>query len=1337
MTSTAPASSETAAGSRPPRRRRRGRVLWFVLLILVLLPVLALGGAWWWSGQDGSLARTLYWASGFQPLQAEGVQGSLRRGGQVERLQWQQDGLRVEVQGAELRWTPDALLQRRVQVDRLAAAHILIEDQGSAEPAEPSSGPPRLPPLPVQIEVQDIEIGELRWAGPPEFVARELQASLQSTGSGLQLDLARAQAQDGHWQGRVLLDLDGPLALDAVLAGVVDTSVPAVDSAPPLSLLARVHGPLADMQAQARLQALDSSVRPVSAQAVPALPPARQDLPALEAPDPAAAGAMTRLEASARITPWDEQPLPQAQARFQALDVGALWSEAPRTLLGGRVDLQPVQTEAGSGWDVQADIDNTAPGPWDRQQLPLEDLQLAVQWVEGVAEVRQLQARLGGGSLNTSGRWVAPPDAPVADEGPDGAQADGPALGQWQLDTRLQSINPAALDSRLAAYPLDGEIAVSGHDLRVDFDARLQPAANASAVDVGAASEPAQELTRQLQALRLKHLKLQGSWNEPELDIRQLDLHTDTASLGGTVRGDVQAEGGQARLQFQAPGVQLDLDGALWAEHGEGQLSLQLQDARRTLAWARGLPGLEAWLQEAGASGQAQLQARWRGGWRQPGLQARLQAPALELQLPAAQGDSESLQLQALDLSLDGQLAGERPSFQLALSGRLHQDERRLLLQLQGEGQGQAPGGDLAAASWDLRLHPQQLEWQDPALGAETWWAHVPEALQARWSPRDGGQFELQPGSLRVGPDSGVQSLRIDWEPLSWHQGELDTRGQVRGLNMSWAELLAGPALEEAGLSGDLELEADWNLKLGRELHLDARLKRSRGDLQFVNRDEDSGQEARVALGLSELMVQLRNEGPELHAELGWDSTQAGRARAVLSTRLTDRGPQADVRWDWPQDAPLQGQLQLSLPQLSTWSMLAPPGWRLRGQLEGELNLGGTRSDPQLQGTIGGQRLALRSVVDGVQLGRGRLQARLDGTRLLIDEFTLQGPGREGRGGQISAKGEAGLIDGRMQARMTASIDKLRASVRSDRQMTVSGRVEAGLEGQDIRVDGDLRVDQAWIELADENAPSLDDDVVLLGASQTPEPETPSAEPAGASPLNVQARMDIDLGEDFQLRGMGLETRLAGVLQLRASGPLDSIPQLRGEVRTLDGRFRAYGQHLEIDRGVIAFEEAVDNPRLDILALRPNYVSDQRVGVLVQGTALLPQVRLYSQPQLSDNQTLSWLLLGRAAPDSGAEAAMLQTAALAMLGGRDGGSMADKLGLDELGFSSDGSGDVAGTSVTLGKRLSDKLYAAYEHSLAGAGGTLLIFYELSRRWLVRGQTGEDSAVDLIFRLSFD
>ncbi|MFT4195180.1 translocation/assembly module TamB domain-containing protein, partial [Ottowia sp.] len=370
----------------------------------------------------------------------------------------------------------------------------------------------------------------------------------------------------------------------------------------------------------------------------------------------------------------------------------------------------------------------------------------------------------------------------------------------------------------------------------------------------------------------------------------------------------------------------------------------------------------------------------------------------------------------------------------------------------------------------------------------------------------------------------------------------------------------------------------------------------------------------------------------------------------------------------------------------------------------------------------------------------------------------------QGAGGTLRATGEAGWVDGRAQARLDATLDQLRASIRDDRQLTVSGSVQAALDGRAVQAGGRLRVDRARIVLPEESAPSLGSDVIVRGAGgqvgagrEAPgavaRPTSAAGQQAAAaerraekraeqreaeaSPLSIAASVQIDLGEDFRVQGLGVDTRLAGTLTLAANGPITTLPKLTGTVRTVDGTVRAYSQQLEISRGNIVFTGDAGNPTLDIIALRPNYASDQRVGAQVQGTALLPRIRLYSQPTLPDNEALAWLLLGRAAPSTGAEAAMLQSAALALLGGREGRGLASRFGLDELSFAGAESGTLAGASVTLGKRLSERLYAAYEHSLSGASGTLLIFYELSRRWTLRGQAGENAAVDLIYRLSFD
>jgi translocation and assembly module TamB len=103
----------------------------------------------------------------------------------------------------------------------------------------------------------------------------------------------------------------------------------------------------------------------------------------------------------------------------------------------------------------------------------------------------------------------------------------------------------------------------------------------------------------------------------------------------------------------------------------------------------------------------------------------------------------------------------------------------------------------------------------------------------------------------------------------------------------------------------------------------------------------------------------------------------------------------------------------------------------------------------------------------------------------------------------------------------------------------------------------------------------------------------------------------------------------------------------------------------------------------------------------------------------------------------------LQQAALALLGGSSGGlsgGLTSALGLDELSVrastnSTDGS--ATGATVTLGRRFSRNFYVAYERSLAGTLGTFYIFYDLSRRFTLRAQSGEQSAVDLIFTIRYN
>jgi translocation and assembly module TamB len=274
----------------------------------------------------------------------------------------------------------------------------------------------------------------------------------------------------------------------------------------------------------------------------------------------------------------------------------------------------------------------------------------------------------------------------------------------------------------------------------------------------------------------------------------------------------------------------------------------------------------------------------------------------------------------------------------------------------------------------------------------------------------------------------------------------------------------------------------------------------------------------------------------------------------------------------------------------------------------------------------------------------------------------------------------------------------------------------------------------------------LGDDVVVirpgmgqldLRALTAPsDPNAPSDSWLGVPDVRVM----LDLGQDFQLQGQGLNTRLTGQVELLSNASTRGLPRLSGQVRTEGGRYKAYGQQLNIDTGVLRFSGPYDNPSLDIIALRPNL--PQKVGVQISGTALLPRIRLYADPDLPDADKLAWLVLGRSAANGGAESAVLQQAAVALLSGNGKtltGELASSLGLDEISLASGSRSDATatGAAVTLGKRLSKDFYLVYETSLSGAFGSLYIFYDLSRRLTLRAQAGEQSALDLIFTVRRD
>lgn len=1253
----------------------------------LLGPLVLVGLAWalWlWSGSSGSLGAVIKgvnWAlPAGQRLQAQEVSGNLHQGGSIGQLVWEKNGLRIELNQGQVQidWSRFWHQPWPIKSVRVGTLHL---DDTSTTSTTPALSSLTLP-MPVQL---DWQVDRLTWHNTSQALATGLRGHYAYDQRLHTLILNEGQVAEGQYSGTAQLQALAPMALDMRIQGHIELPNRWAQKVGALSLEASVQGPLAGEKAELTAQAQ-------LAPSASATPTARQN-------SKANPEAMT-LQMQARLQPWQAQPVVQALLQAQALDLALLWPGAPQTRLSGQTQLTP----DGQGWHLHSEWQNSRPGPWDQQRLPASQLAIQADYQQGLWTVSRAKAQLAGGQLAGAGQQTAK---------------------GWTGHIELQALTPSQLHTALAGPPVQGQLKAS--------DTGTGPIALSADLSVVTSTRSGSPTAppNSSKPMQWQHVMLQGQWYQQEWDIHSLNLEAAQARLNAQFKYHPQRQTLQGQAQLNLPGLQAQVQGFGAPNQGQGHLQVDVQDAQQSMLWLLRFPFLAPAMQGLQASGRGQIKADWQGGFDQAdtAIQVAMTMPRLQYNPAKAlpwllqsgqiqiQGTLKDLQAQA-DLGLAH--GKDTLSLKTQMSTRRNDTSSP-------DWRGQVQGFRLEAAA-PTGSRPWRLELQKP------WSWQARPAMHPSRVQWDAAQWQVQ------GPSPGLAKLFLEegfWQASSTASApQTQAAARWEDVPLTWL-----PGLPGADMQSDVLLQGQWQMRTQPQLSMTAVIQRSQGDLR-IQTDSMPGQQ--LPAGLRDARLQLNLNGTALDTTLNWDSEHMGAVKAQASTQLNLSS--AGVQWA-PQ-APVQGWIEANLPQVGAWSLLAPPGWRVQGTLASRVELSGTRSQPQWQGRLQADNLAIRSTVQGIEFSQGQLIARLQGQQLILERLNLRGAGTQG--GELQAQGQLGwqanntafeLTNPMGSAKLVLKIQAkgLRVSNRADRRLAVSGDVTAEMDKGQWRMSGLVQADQALFILPEESTPSLGSDVQVLRTetvSLTKPPHTSA--PSWLGTPDVQIR--LDLGSDFQVQGQGLQTRLAGQVLLVSNSATRGVPRLTGQVRTEGGRYKAYGQQLDIDTGVLRFNGAYDNPNLDIIALRPNLA--QRVGVQVSGTALLPRIRLYADPEMPDADKLAWLVLGRSAASGGAESAVLQQAALVLLSGNGkslSGELANSLGLDEISLASGSRSDInaTGAAVTLGKRLSKDFYMAYESSLSGTFGSLYIFYDLSRRLTLRAQAGQQSALDLIFTLRKD
>lgn len=1305
--------------SKSARRRRWPARLAIGLLLLVLLLA---GAAYslvfteWGARNSWKLAtRALSGA-----LSGEIVGGSLAHGLDLRNVRWGNQTTTVTVDRVHGRWQL-SLSPRKLTIAALELGKVDVTVRPSKEPSEPARLPARIH-LPLEIDLQKLAISEV--------------AIHQGEATTTLTDLLLRAGSDRVHHSLTLEKLGTPWgAAQAALALSGDAPFPLNGSAS-LDGAWQKHDYHLDTTLDGTLETPGVALR-------------------------ASGGGALRGEARIEATPFAPIPFSRARVAVEHLDPRLFSQTAPEADLRIDADIAPVAATGAATPDLSQlrvagpiTITNAKPGPIDQQLLPLVSLKAdasltaEAQQLTGVEAALPGGARLvGGGELRTGGNGEFTLQAHNLDlhalhRAVRPTRLNGPlkvtlAGENQQVNLELEgapflihadaSITPQQVELRSArlgagAARLDAS-GTLGRDEAAAYSVQGKLANFDPAAFLATVQPPPAKGAAQKKPARIPQADINMSFSaegrlQPELlaklrfDIKDSSYDKLPMSGGGTLQ--------LAGKQLPAADVQLLVAGnRVSAKGGFGAPG-------RQLAFAVDAPALDRL--GFGLAGLLNAQGTLGGTLQRPTVQADVQARQLafgEYRLAQLTGRADMRGVPGEDpdarvkLALNGQ--GVRAgAVQL---DRLDSDidgtyaSHAIRLQAEGRVNGSAAAVTLAA-NGALRQEKAGLGWEGTVRTLEN--RGVPrvsmkQPLAVRASP---GQVAL--GATRIDIEKALVSL----DSLEFQSdGPLRSQGTISALDVGhlltlWKQVTGS----EPPVKADLVLDAAWNFTLADSASGFLQIERRSGDLQLPVAARST------ALGLRQLRLRGDFAGAALRLNAALDTARFGNAGAQGQIGLQPDG----ARLTMGPDSPLSVRINAALPQLSTLAALTGPRIALDGKLAANLTAGGTLGAPVISGEINGSQLALTLYDQGVRLRDGVARIILANNVAELREVVFRGGD-----GVLRATGRIPLDQASTDITATVVAEKLQLLADPSAQLTLSGQAKLENVGRQLQATGKFRVDRALFNLPEKSAPKLDDDVVVYRNGAKPSTQGSRASPAEkpSSPFSPVVDVQVDLGDNFRFKGSGADLRLDGALSVR-TGPNQPLAAY-GTIRIPEGKYEAFGAVLNIERGLLNFTGPLTNPNINILAMRRR--QEVAAGVQVTGTVQRPRVQLVSEPNVADEEKLSWLVFGHGG--SGGAGTNAQTAARSaatgLLNKLGGERVAKRIGLDELSFGKSAYGMGSEQVVSLGKNISERLAIGYEQSLAGAASVLKLTYQLSRSWSVVLRGGQVAGLDLSYTRRFD
>ena len=1281
---------------------RRPRKRWPIVLgVVVGVVALAMAVAVAWLSSESALVTLADWAAKRSDgtLVIDQPRGTLLGNVQIGSIVYRDAGTTVTLEDVTLDHRPRTLLDRRLTLDSLNARRVRVELAPSDEPASL----PKTLAVPIDIAIDRATIDRLEWK------TQDSEGALEDLRFAYSADRAAHVVRDldvrgsgGRLSGSARIGTAKPFATQAAL--VLDLVKPHPEG----RVEATVEGDLDVLSISGK-----STLAGVAA------------------------------DARAKVAPFASQPLVEGSIDAKDVDLRQLDARFPTTRLAVALQARP----APGGFAGHANIVNSLAGPIDAQRVPITALRGAFALSGVVLQLSDITAQAGGGAVSGSGtvnidtfenRWK------LAIERLDLKQLHG-ALIQTQLAGSVQADVKNDVQHLIAN--------VSQKDVQLELDARydgrtviadrVRAAAYGGSVEGSGRIEPEgmKPFAVNLRAERFDPSRLgafpsgllngtivaKGNASRPEVEA-DLSIATGSRLAGLATQGQVRGRFAPGSVQRLAADMTLGSN-RVQARGDAGRAGDRLQltlAAKRLSELEPLLPGSAPKPLAGSVAGTATVQTLARGARLDADLRALdvragtdYAADSLSLKGHATHAAPLSIpRIDALqDVSIVVEASRATTPAGIVDTARLAVDGTAAMHRISLSGR-QAPYAADATVAASLSGSGASLAWRGRVDRASV--SGLPGISQLALAAP--AKFDV--GPRRVSVDAfnvtgGGAMLEVD--RFAWSPQRLDTRGRFRNLPVAPFVKLAGQADR---FPTDVSLGGEWDIAAQPEWRGTVTVARERGDVYI---DDPSLQStSKLSLGIETLALKATIDGPRVTGNAEFRSRLGGDANAQFDLRAP-QGTSNPFTAASQVRASVRANLQ-SLASLQPWIGTSA---RLQGQAVADLDVGGTLERPTLDGKVTGRSLRLDIPRYGVNLKDGQLRIASGPEGLRLEELSfVAGEGK------FVASGLLGLPGARGGAPATSRIEwraeNFRALNRPDLRLIVDGEGTLAMEQKRLVLRGKISADEGNIEYRSTADTTLADDIVVVGR---PRPGGARSDGIAAdAPLDID--LELVLGRNLRFAGEGLDARLAGRVNIvsRSGAPMTG----KGTIRTVRGTYYAFGQKLAIERGRILFDGPLANPSLDIVALRKNLAVE--AGVEIVGTVRAPVVRLTSNPPVPDNEKLAWLLTGGPAGSGSARDSAALSAAAAALSGNQGKPLtqriAQRIGLDDISVAqretASGGDPLDAQVVTIGKRITDRLYVAYEQGLSLASNALRIEYVLSRYLTVSAFAGTNSGVALNF-----